>query len=100
VLAQANALRVLQVEKEIGPGYTVERLNVELGTQEQLAQAERDEVAALTQYNSALADLFIAMGSTLERNKVQFVVPTTDEALSGVEGTKGWAGEPVMKVKK
>jgi len=96
-IAAANVLRVLVVEKEIGPGFTVERLDLELSRQEGLAQAERDEVQAMTDYNSALADLFQAMGTTLERNNVQFVVPTTDEALEGVHGTKGWAGEPVSK---
>jgi outer membrane protein TolC len=99
-IAAANSLRVIVVEKEIGPGYTVERLDFELQTQERLADAERQEITALTDYNGALADLFLAMGTTLERNNIQFVVPTTEDALEGVHGTKGWAGEPVAKTPK
>jgi len=100
VLATAEALRVLTVEKEIGPGYTVERLNLEFQQQERLSQAEREMVQALTQYNSAIADLFQSMGTTLERNNIQFVVPTVEDALDGANGTSGWAGEPVLKVEK
>lgn len=96
-IAATNVLRVLVVEKQIGPGFTVERLDLELTRQEDLARREREEVQALTEYNSSLADLFQAMGTSLERNNIQFVVPTTDDVLEGVHGTKGWAGEPVAK---
>ncbi|HYE60640.1 MAG TPA: TolC family protein [Phycisphaerales bacterium] len=98
VLATAEALRVLQVEKEIGPGYTVERLNLEFQQQERLAAAERGAVDALVRYNTAISALFQAMGTTLERNNIQFVVPTVDDALEGARGTRGWAGEPALKV--
>ncbi len=93
----ANALRVFVAEKEAGPGYTVERLDFELQQQERLADAERQEMQAVTDYNAALADLFQAMGTTLEHNNIQFVAPTTSDALEGQHGTKGWAGEPVAK---
>lgn len=73
-VAAAESLRVFEVEKE-ARDYTVERLNVELSRQEQLAQAERAEVQSLVDYNSAIADLFQAMGTSLERNGIQFVVP-------------------------
>lgn len=98
VLATAEALRILTVEKEIGPGYTIERLNVEFGQQERLAEAERQQVQVLARYNSALADLFQAMGTTLERNNIQFVVPTTEDALEGTRG--GWLDEPVLNVER
>lgn len=81
-LAASEALRVLQVDKEQGGGYTIERLNIELNNQEQVAAAEREEIEALTEYNSALADLFLSMGTALERNNIEFVVPTTDDELS------------------
>lgn len=100
VLATAEALRVLQVEKEIGPGYTVERLNLEFQQQERLAAAERGAVDALVRYNSVIAALFQSMGTTLERNNIQLVVPTVDDALEGARGTSGWAGEPVLPVEK
>jgi outer membrane protein len=97
VLATAEALRILTVEKEIGPGYTIERLNVEFNQQERLAEAERRQVEVLVRYNSALADLFLAMGTTLERNNIKLVVPTPEEALQGAWG--GWLDEPALDVR-
>ncbi|MFO0830782.1 MAG: TolC family protein [Phycisphaerales bacterium] len=73
--AAANVLRVADIEKEQGLGFTPERLNIELNNQESLSAAEQSEVEALTDYNTAIADLFAAMGTTLERNNVEFVVP-------------------------
>jgi outer membrane protein TolC len=73
--AAANVLRVADIEKEQGLGFTPERLNIELNNQESLAAAEQSETEALTDYNIAIADLFAAMGTTLERNNVEFVVP-------------------------
>jgi outer membrane protein TolC len=70
-----DALRVQEVEKAQGLGFTVERLNLELNNQEQLAAAEQAEVDALIEYNIAIADLFAAMGTTLERNGIDFVAP-------------------------
>lgn len=80
-ISAADALRVLQVEKEQGGGYTVERLDIELTRQEQVASAEREEIDALATYNSAIADIFLSMGTVLERNNVEFVVPTTEDEL-------------------
>jgi outer membrane protein TolC len=77
--AASENLRVLLVEKEQGGGFTVERLDIELNRQESLAAAEREENEALTEYNIAIAELFQAMGTTLERNNVEFVVPGGDE---------------------
>jgi outer membrane protein TolC len=88
-LAASEALRVLQVDKEQGGGYTIERLNIELNNQEQVAAAEREEIEALTEYNSALADLFLSMGTALERNNIEFVVPTTDDELSAAARSAG-----------
>ena len=88
-LAASEALRVLQVDKEQGGGYTIERLNIELNNQEQVAAAEREEIEALTEDNSALADLFLSMGTALERNNIEFVVPTTDDELSAAARNAG-----------
>ena len=41
----------------------------------QLTQAERDEIGALVDYNTAIAALHAATGTALERNRIQFVVP-------------------------
>jgi outer membrane protein len=78
-VAASENVRVLLVEKEQGLGYTVERLSLELDRQEQLANAEREEVAALADYNSAIADLFAAMGVSLERNNIALRVEGPDE---------------------
>lgn len=79
--AAAEVLRALEVEKQTIGRYTVERLDLEFNRQESLAQAERDEIQALSDYNTAIAELSAATGSTLERNQIEFVVPTPDEAL-------------------
>jgi outer membrane protein len=80
-VAASEVLRALLVEKETIAGKTVERLDLELNRQEQLAQAERDEIGALVDYNSSIADLYAAMGTALERNRIEFVVPKAEEIL-------------------
>lgn len=83
-IAQGEALRTLAVEKELtNMGYTVERLNVELNQQESLAQAQIAEVAAVINYNIALADLYAAMGTTLERSRIDLVVPDANQLGPG-----------------
>lgn len=80
-VAAAAELRTLLVEKETIASYTIERLDLEFNRQEALAQRERDEVAALTDYHAAIADLFASMGTSLERNRIDFVVPNAEEVL-------------------
>jgi outer membrane protein len=80
-IAAAEELRTLLVEKQTIAGYTVERLDLELNRQEALAQKERDEIAALTDYHTAIADLYAAMGKSLDRNRINFVVPDAEEVL-------------------
>ncbi|MFT5423679.1 MAG: outer membrane protein [Phycisphaerales bacterium] len=83
-IAQGEALRTLQVEKRLtDAGYTVERLNLELNRQESLASAERAETAALINYNRSMADLHAATGTTLERNRIDFVVPDANQLEPG-----------------
>lgn len=72
--AATEVLRALLVEKETIRGYTVERLDLELNRQEALANAEREEVGALIDYNIALAQLAAATGTALERNRIEFRV--------------------------
>lgn len=79
-IAAAEALRTLLVEKELTDrGYTVERLDLELSQQDALAAAERAEVQSLIDYNRAIAELHRATGTTLERNKINFVVPDANQ---------------------
>jgi outer membrane protein TolC len=83
-VAQGEALRALIVEKELtNAGYSVERLNVELNQQESLANAEISEAAALTDYNKAIVDLHAAMGTILQRNRIDFVVPDANQLAPG-----------------
>ncbi len=75
-VAASEVLRAFLVEKDTKAAYTVERLDLELTHQERLAQAEREEVQALTDYHNALADYYAAIGRTLERNSIIFDVPS------------------------
>ncbi len=83
-IAQGEALRTLGVEKELtNLGFTVERLNLELNQQESLAQAQIAEIGAVINYNIALADLFAAMGTTLERSRIDLIVPDANQLEPG-----------------
>ncbi len=83
-VAQGEALRALIVEKELtNAGYSVERLNLELNQQESLASAELAEAQALVNYNSAMVDLYQAMGTTLDRNRIDFIVPDANQLNPG-----------------
>lgn len=79
-VAATEVLRTLKIENEKLKGLTVERLDLELTRQESLASAERDEIAALTDYNISIAEMSAAMGTALERNRIEFVVPQVDES--------------------
>lgn len=81
-LAAAEVLRALLVEKETIRALSVERLDLELNRQEQLAQRERDEVQALADYQRAIATLHAAMGTALERNQIELVVPDPEDAIT------------------
>ncbi len=82
-IASAESLRALQVENELLTGLTAERLALELNQQESLAAAERAEMEALTNFNASISQYHAAVGTNLERNRIEFVVPNADEALSG-----------------
>lgn len=83
-VAQGEALRSLIVEKELtNAGYSVERLNLELNQQETLANAEIAEASALTEYNKAIVDLHAAMGTILQRNRIDFIVPDANQLAPG-----------------
>jgi len=83
-VAQGEALRALIVEKELtNAGYSVERLNLELNQQEALANAEIAEATALVNYNTAMVDLYESMGTTLDRNRIDFIVPDANQLTPG-----------------
>ncbi len=78
-IAASEVLRVLYIEKKLDQATSVERLDLELNRQESLAAAEQTEIESLVQYNSNLTDLFLAMGTLLERNKIDVIVPTASD---------------------
>jgi len=83
-VAQGEALRALIVEKELtNAGYSVERLNLELNQQESLASSELSEALATVNYNIAMVDLYQAMGTTLNRNRIDFIVPDANQLTPG-----------------
>jgi len=83
-IAQAEALRTLLVDKEFGQqGFSVTRLDLELGQQDALAAAEIEEIRALIDYNRSIADLHRATGTALSRNRIDFVVPDVNQIEPG-----------------
>jgi outer membrane protein TolC len=85
-LAAAENLRSLQAEEETIRSLTPEFLDLKLRRQENLALAEFQEVQALTDYAASLADLYRAMGVTLERNNVSVDTSTSIDDLETQSG--------------
>ncbi len=73
-LAAAENLRTLIVEEETLRALTAAFLDLKLRRQEALAIAELEEAGALIEYNIAVAEMFDAMGRSLERNGIRFEV--------------------------
>ncbi len=82
-LAAAENLRTLQVQEQTIQSLTPDFLDLKLRRQQALAQAELEEVLALTGYNIAIAELYSAMGTALERNRIRFVAPDAGDPASG-----------------
>ena len=71
--AAADSLRAIEQQEEAGAALTPEfLLDLKLQTQQRLAQAEIDEARALSDYNAAIARLYRAMGTLLDRNGIEF----------------------------
>lgn len=74
----SDNLRALEEQEEAGVALTPEfLLDLKLSTQRRLADAEVQEIQALTEYNTAIASFYRAMGTLLERNGIEF----SDEAV-------------------
>ena len=80
-IAAAESLRTLEVENEKIRDRSSERLELEFNRQEALANAERTEMQAVSDFNASVAQLYAAMGTALERNQIKLVVPSPGEAL-------------------
>lgn len=96
-IAAAESLRAFAVEEELLQPNTAEFLNVKLQRQEQLAQAEQEEVQALIDYNTSLARLHSALGTSLSRNKINFDVPNVERVELGMPVFPIWNDEPRAK---
>lgn len=79
-IAAAENLRTLEVEERTIQALTPEFLNLKFDRQQRLASAEANEIQALTNYSTAVAQVYAAMGVALERNKIALAVPTMYEA--------------------
>jgi len=77
--AAADSLRAIEVQEASGVALTPQFLiNQKLSTQERLADAEIQEVRALTDYHNAIAALYQSVGSLLKRNNIEFQADTPD----------------------
>jgi len=71
--AAADNLRAIERQEEVGVELTPEfLLDLKLNSQQRLADAETQEVAAVADYNSAVANFYRTLGTLLERNGIKF----------------------------
>ncbi len=71
--AAADNLRAIERQEEVGVELTPEfLLDLKLNSQQRLADAETQEVQALTDYNSAVANFYRTLGTLLQRNGIEF----------------------------
>ncbi len=72
-LAAADNLRAIEEQEAAGVALTPEfLLDLKLNTQQRLADAETQEIQALTDYNNSISTLFQATGTLLQRNGIEF----------------------------
>ncbi len=70
-IAQTENLRALGVEEETMAGLSPTFLNLKLQTQAGLANARISEFSAIVNYNKAIADLYLSMGTTLQMHQIE-----------------------------
>ncbi len=70
--AAAENVRALEAQETAGAAMTPDFLDLKLRRQEALATAELREAQAIADYNVAIANYYLAMGTLLERNQVEF----------------------------
>jgi outer membrane protein TolC len=83
-LAQAENLRALLVDEQTIATLTPEFLALKFQRQQELANAQVQEMTALVEYSGAIAQLWQAMGTGLQMNRVELQV--TDSGGAGVAG--------------
>ena len=79
-VAQAENLRALLVQEETLVGLTPEFLNLKFQRQETLAEARREEEAAMVNFDTALAELYRAMGVGLTMRRIEVELVGSEEA--------------------
>jgi outer membrane protein TolC len=77
-IAQAENLRALLAQEELRAAMTPEFLNLKFQRQATLAQAQRQEFEALSNYNKSVAELHRAMGVGLDVNGIDVEVVDAD----------------------
>ncbi len=78
--AAAENLRAIQAQEDAGVALTPEfLLDLKLQAQQRLADAESQEARARADYMTAISQLYAAMGTTLQRNRIEFDEPTDTE---------------------
>jgi len=78
--AAADNVRAIQVQEEEGVELTPEfLLDQKLNAQERLADAEIEEMNAMTTYNIGIAELYRSMGTLLKRNRIDFEAMPLDD---------------------
>ena len=73
-LAQAENLRALLVDEQTIATLTPEFLALKFQRQQELANAQIQEILSLVEYNGAIAQLWQAMGTGLQMNRVELEV--------------------------
>jgi len=82
-------LQALEDSEKVRGKMSPEFLLVKLQAQESLADAERGESQAITDYNIAIADLAVATGTVLEMPKVRSSIPVISQSGAANHDTLG-----------
>jgi len=93
-------LQALEDTERIRGQLTPEFLQVKLQAQEAVATAERSELKAITDYNSAMVDLARTTGTVLELHRVRIALPVAAGEADwpvGPPGSSPVEGSPVMQ---
>ncbi len=78
--AAADNLRAIQAQEDAGVALTPEfLLDLKLSAQQRLADAETQEISALTGYMTAISELYRTQGTLLEQMGIAFDSPVADD---------------------
>ena len=86
-LAQAENMRALMLDEQTIPSLTPEFLNLKFQRQNDLANAENQEILSMVEYNNAIASLWMNMGTGLQMNRIELNVFDPDNDGSAKNAT-------------